>query len=147
MLIIAEVGANGRVFVPYNDLLDLQTGGQGIVTRHAGTIGGGSGSRGLAKGMANRAAELATLHATGWSDGQLTRLISTEALCLGRGGSLLGAGLGLAGAASYADKLPTTLILIAVLATLTGVLVTILTSILPSLLVTRLPTVPLLAGE
>ncbi len=52
ILVIAEVGARGRVFLPYTDLLDLEVGGHGTITSHAGMIGGGSGIYGMAKGMA-----------------------------------------------------------------------------------------------
>ena len=97
--------------------------------------------------LRERASEIATLQATGWTDRSLTRLIATEALWLGLLGSLTGAAAGILGASAFAGTLPHRLVLIGVLAALIGVAVTIFAAVIPSTLIGRIPTVPLLAGD
>ncbi|SCF17340.1 FtsX-like permease family protein [Micromonospora viridifaciens] len=95
----------------------------------------------------DRAAELATLRAIGWTDGVLGRLIGSEGLLLGALGALTGAGLGLAGAAWLVGELPAALVLVATAVALVGVLVTCLAALVPAALLRRLPTAQLLAEE
>jgi len=95
----------------------------------------------------DRAAELSTLRATGWTDAALGRLIGYEGLLLGTLGALTGAGLGLAGAAWLVGELPAALVLVAAAVALAGVLLTCLTALVPAALLRRLPTARLLAEE
>ncbi|MEV0153647.1 FtsX-like permease family protein [Micromonospora sp. NPDC050686] len=95
----------------------------------------------------DRAAELATLRATGWTDAALGRLIGYEGLLLGLLGALTGAGLGLGGAAWLVGALPAALALVTAAVALAGVLVTCLAALVPAALLRRLPTAQLLAEE
>ncbi|MFU8876470.1 FtsX-like permease family protein, partial [Micromonospora sp. SL4-19] len=95
----------------------------------------------------DRAAELATLRATGWTDTALSRLVGYEGLLLGALGSLTGAGLGLGGAAWLVGELPTTLALVAAVVALAGIVVTCLAALVPAALLRRLPIARLLAEE
>ena len=94
-----------------------------------------------------RAAELATIRAFGWPETALSRLVITEATIIGLTGSLTGAALGLAAAATFAGQLPATLYLIAAAAITAGVLVTTASAILPSRGLRHLPAAHLLAEE
>ncbi|MEU5946092.1 FtsX-like permease family protein [Micromonospora sp. NPDC047465] len=95
----------------------------------------------------DRAAELATLRATGWTDAELGRLVGYEGVLLGALGALTGAGLGLGGAAWLVGELPTALVTVAATVALAGVLVTCLAALVPAALLRRLPTAQLLAEE
>ncbi|MEV0000923.1 ABC transporter permease [Micromonospora sp. NPDC050980] len=95
----------------------------------------------------DRATELATLRATGWTDGALARLIGYQALCLGGLGALTGAGLGLGGAAWLVGDVPPALVAVATVVAVAGVLVTCLAALVPAGLLRRLPTARLLAEE
>jgi ABC-type lipoprotein release transport system permease subunit len=97
--------------------------------------------------ITERATELATLHATGWDDRALARLISLEGLWLGSLGSLTGGLLGLLGSATFAGTLPAELLLTTIGAAIAGTLIAALASLVPAAALRRLPTVPLLAGE
>ena len=97
--------------------------------------------------LRERAGEIATLQAGGWEDRALARLVGSEALWIGAPGSLLGAALGIAGASTFAAALPRELIVVALAAAALGTLIAILASIVPAIMISRLPTVPLLAGE
>jgi putative ABC transport system permease protein len=94
-----------------------------------------------------RAPELATLQATGWSDAALIRLVCAEALWLGLAGSLTGAGLGILGTSIFAGVLPHSLIVVAILAAAVGTIVAALAALAPTIAITRLATVPILAAE
>ncbi|WP_262283078.1 FtsX-like permease family protein [Micromonospora sp. MA102] len=95
----------------------------------------------------DRAAELATLQATGWTDGMLGRLVGYEGFALGALGAVTGAGLGLGGAAWLVGDLPAALVAVAAAVALAGVLVTCLAALVPAALLRRLPTARLLAEE
>ncbi|GIJ80126.1 FtsX-like permease family protein [Micromonospora phaseoli] len=95
----------------------------------------------------DRAAELTTLRALGWTDGELSRLIGYEGLFLGALGALAGAGLGLGAAAWLVGDLPAALVLVAAAGALVGVLVTGLAALVPATLLRRLPAARLLAEE
>ncbi|MGW0432496.1 FtsX-like permease family protein [Micromonospora sp. NPDC003197] len=95
----------------------------------------------------DRAAELATLQAVGWTNAALSRLVTYEGLALGMLGAVTGAAVGLAGAAWLVGDLPGVLVLVAVGTALTGVLLTGLAALVPAALLRRLPTARLLAEE
>ncbi|MDN5796768.1 MAG: ABC transporter permease [Intrasporangium sp.] len=97
-------------------------------------------------GIRERATELATLTATGWRPSSLTRLILTEALCVGLLGSALGAGIGL-GVVTTLGATPNQLVVPAMLALAAGVVATMVASLLPSRAVRRLPAAIVLAEE
>ena len=94
-----------------------------------------------------RAPELATIRALGWPESAITRLVITEGTIIGLAGSLAGAVLGLAAAASFAGQFPATLYLIAMAAVAGGVLVTTASALLPAHALRRLPAAHLLAEE
>jgi putative ABC transport system permease protein len=94
-----------------------------------------------------RAPELATIRTFGWQESVLGRLVITEGAIIGLAGSLLGAGLGLAGAAAFAGQIPGRLYLIAALAACCGVLITAAAAVLPAWSLRRLPAAHLLAEE
>jgi putative ABC transport system permease protein len=94
-----------------------------------------------------RAPELATLQATGWSDGALMRLVGAEALWLGLAGSLTGAGLGILATSIFAATLPDSLIVVATVAAAVGTIVAALAALAPTIAISRLATVPILAAE
>lgn len=94
-----------------------------------------------------RAPELATLQATGWSDAALMRLVGVEALWLGLAGSAIGAGLGVLGTSIFAGALPDSLIVVALIAAAAGTVVATLAAVAPTVAISRLATVPILAAE
>ncbi|MEU6205124.1 FtsX-like permease family protein [Micromonospora musae] len=98
-------------------------------------------------GVRDRAAELATLRAVGWTDGALARLVAYEALALGALGAGSGALLGLLGAVGLIGALPAGLLLVAGVTAVAGVVVCGLAALLPAALLRRLPTARLLAEE
>ncbi len=95
----------------------------------------------------DRAAELATLRAIGWTDSALTRLITYEGMLLGALGSLTGAAIGLAGAAGLVGALPVGLVLTAAGTALAGLVSAGIAALVPAALLRRLPTAQLLAEE
>ena len=97
--------------------------------------------------ITERAPELATLRAFGWSEAALRRMVITEGALTGLAGSVAGAALGLAGAAIFARQLPPRLFVAAGAAVAAGVLVTCLAALLPAHLLRRLPAARLLAQE
>jgi putative ABC transport system permease protein len=98
-------------------------------------------------GVRERAAELAALRATGWTNAALARLVVLEALWLGLAGSLTGAAVGLLVAATFAAALPGQLILVAIIAAIAGTLVAALAALAPAAAISRLAIVPVLAAE
>jgi ABC-type antimicrobial peptide transport system permease subunit len=97
--------------------------------------------------LRERAGEMATLRAIGWDDLTIIRLVVLEGLWLGLLGSVIGGGLGLAGAAILVGGLPAGLAVTTILAMAAGTVLTGLVAIVPALWVSRLPTVDLLAQE
>ncbi|MET9317702.1 FtsX-like permease family protein [Kribbella sp. NPDC003505] len=95
----------------------------------------------------DRAAEFATLRATGWSEPAIGRLVVYEGIGLGLLGVVLGAGAGLAGAAWFVGDLHSALIWAAVDTALAGLLVAGFAALVPALWLRRLPTSALLADE
>ena len=94
-----------------------------------------------------RAPELATIRAFGWSEPTLRRLVITEGALTGIAGSVIGAALGLASAAVFTGQLPLLLLAAAGTAIVAGVLVTCLAALVPAHLLRRLPAAQLLAQE
>ncbi|WP_433551554.1 FtsX-like permease family protein [Micromonospora zamorensis] len=95
----------------------------------------------------DRASELATLRAVGWTDAALGRLIGYEGIALGLLGAFTGAALGLGGAVWLVGDLPRSLVLVAIAVASTGVLVSAVAALVPAALLRRLPTARLLAEE
>ena len=95
----------------------------------------------------DRAAELATLRAIGWTDPALGRLIGYEGLALGVLGAVTGALLGLIGAVGLIGSLPGSLLLVTVATAAAGIVVSCLAALLPATLLRRLPTARLLAED
>jgi putative ABC transport system permease protein len=86
-----------------------------------------------------RAAELATIRAFGWTERALSRLVISEPPSSAPTGPLAGAALGLTAAADFAGQLPPRLLLIAAAATLVGIAVTATAALLPAQALRRLP--------
>jgi hypothetical protein len=97
--------------------------------------------------LRERAGELATLRATGWTESSLSRLVVIEGAVLGLAGALPGAALGLIGTALFAGSLPARLPVIAALVLLGAAAVTAMAALVPAQLLRRLPTAPLLAED
>ena len=94
-----------------------------------------------------RAPELATIRALGWTEAALSRLVISEAAIIGAAGSLAGAALGLTAAADFAGRLPPRLLLIATTATLAGIAITAAAALLPAQVLRRLSVAHHLAEE
>jgi hypothetical protein len=95
----------------------------------------------------DRAAELATLRAAGWTDAALVRLIAYEGGLLGLLGAVTGAGAGLAAAAWLVGDVPVRLVAVAAGTAAVGVVVAGVAAIVPTVLLRRLPGARLLAEE
>jgi putative ABC transport system permease protein len=95
----------------------------------------------------DRAAELATLRAIGWTDAELGRLVGYEGLALGVVGATAGAAIGLAGAGWLIGDLTGPLVLVAALAAVAGALVSAVAALVPAALLPRLRPARLLAEE
>jgi predicted lysophospholipase L1 biosynthesis ABC-type transport system permease subunit len=98
-------------------------------------------------GIRERAAELATMRALGWTDRALGRLVVTEGAVIGVAGSVAGVALGLAGAAGFAGQLPGPLLAAALITVAVGIAVTVAGALLPARLLSRLPAASVLAEE
>ena len=97
--------------------------------------------------ITERAPELATIRAFGWPERALRRMVITEGALAGIAGSVIGAVIGLAGAAVFAGQLPPLLYAAAGTAAAVGMLVTCAAALLPAHLLRRLPAAQLLAQE
>jgi ABC-type antimicrobial peptide transport system permease subunit len=96
----------------------------------------------------DRAAELATLNATGWSAGALGLLVTCEGAGIGVLGAVVGAGGGLAAVARFADGLGGTATVATALSVAgAGVLLATLAAVVPALLLRRLPMARLLTED
>jgi len=95
----------------------------------------------------DRSHELASLRASGWSDGALGRLITYEGVCIGILGALIGAGAGLAGAGWLVGAASPGLITTGVLTAVAAVLMAGVSALVPALLLRRMPIARLLAEE
>ncbi|HTJ34548.1 MAG TPA: FtsX-like permease family protein [Dactylosporangium sp.] len=95
----------------------------------------------------DRAAELATLRATGWTAGALGRLVAAEGFGIGLLGGLFGGGLGVAGTAWLVGTVTAGLVWTAVATLAAGALVATAAALVPALLLQRMPTAQLLAEE
>lgn len=85
----------------------------------------------------DRAAELAVLRATGWSERHISRLIVTEAALTGAAGAALGGALGMAGAVVLTGSLNGDVALAAVIAGCGGLLVATASGLIPDRLAGR----------
>ena len=94
-----------------------------------------------------RAGELATLNATGWSRGSLSRLTTSEGLWMSLIGSIGGAALGLVITGKLAGTVPPQLVLTAAATAAAGLAAGLLASVGSTLWLLRLPTVALLSTE
>ncbi|MDW5324567.1 FtsX-like permease family protein [Plantactinospora sp. KLBMP9567] len=95
----------------------------------------------------DRAAELAALRATGWTESALIRLAAYEGAGIGLLGALAGTAVGLAGAAALIGGLSTGVVLTGVGTAAAGALVACLAALVPVALLRRVPTGHLLAEE
>lgn len=95
----------------------------------------------------DRAAELATLRATGWPDAALIRLVVVEGGGIGLLGGTTGAAFGLLAAGLLVGAVSGPLLAIAIGSAAAGTLVALLASLAPALLIRRLPTAALLTEE
>ncbi|GLI02455.1 FtsX-like permease family protein [Phytohabitans aurantiacus] len=94
-----------------------------------------------------RAGELATLQAMGWSDRTLARLLVYEGAVIGTLGGATGAGLGFAGAAWFVGEVPASLVATAAVGGAGAVLLSGLAGLVHARLQCRLPTHRSLAKE
>ncbi|MFI0944311.1 FtsX-like permease family protein [Streptomyces sp. NPDC021020] len=94
-----------------------------------------------------RADEYALLHATGWPDGAIGRLVLTEAAAMATLGALLGAGGALTALRVFTGELSGGLALLAAGIAAAAVAVTLVSAALPALSLRRTPPARLLAGE
>lgn len=94
-----------------------------------------------------RAAEFATLRATGWPERSLAALVTWEGALIGLLGSLTGAAIGLGIAAAVVHALPALDVAVAAGAVLAGTVLAALAARIPAALLGRLPTAALLADE
>ncbi len=97
--------------------------------------------------LRERSAELATLRAFGWSDGQIRTTVVLEALGIGALGSLAGAALGIILGASLLGVSVVPLLVAATIATAGGIAVAILASLVPLSQIGRLTPHAVLATE
>lgn len=95
----------------------------------------------------DRAADLATLHATGWTDRHLNQFVAAEALTFGLIGSLTGAAIGYALAHQLTGATISQLAPVLVAATLGGLVLTLFAALLPAASIRRLSVPALLAAE
>jgi ABC-type antimicrobial peptide transport system permease subunit len=94
-----------------------------------------------------RAAELATLLATGWDEPALVRLIALEGTYVGTAGALAGGVIGLLVCAVFATAVPLGLVLTTAAAVAAGVACSAVASVVPSLALVRRPLSQGLADE
>jgi hypothetical protein len=94
-----------------------------------------------------REGELATLRATGWDDGSLSRLIALEGLWLGLVGSAVGCAAGLAGTVEFTGRLTAALLVTGAAAALLGLGVAAGASVVPGVLLRRRSLAVALAAE
>jgi putative ABC transport system permease protein len=94
-----------------------------------------------------RAAELAALWASGWSNRALVRLVGYEGLGIGVLGAVLGAGVGLLGVTWFAWRINAGIVWLAAAVAAGAVLLAGLAAVVPALLLRRLPLSTLLAEE
>lgn len=98
----------------------------------------------MRRARSRRAAELATLRATGWSEAHLRRLVATEGAAIGTAGAVAGTTLGLVTARLAFDSQPLELIWLLPAGALLGA---VSASLAPMRSLAGLPTAALLAEE
>lgn len=94
-----------------------------------------------------RAAELATLRATGWTEATLTRMLLTQAVLVGLAGVGFGTGAALGIQAAVLGRLTPTMLAADALAAILGLLVAAAATWTPARLLSRIPTPALLAED
>jgi hypothetical protein len=94
-----------------------------------------------------RAVELATLVASGWTDARLTWLVAGEGLGMGAIGSLIGAGAGCLGIALFVGRVGADVVLLALAVVALATALTGIIAVLPALFSRRLPLAAALAEE
>jgi hypothetical protein len=95
----------------------------------------------------DRAAELATLRATGWPERAIGRMVALEGLMIGAAGGLAGAAAGLLAARLFTGRGVGDLLAPAALGVVAGAACAALAAVAPILSLRRLPTARLLAEE
>jgi putative ABC transport system permease protein len=97
--------------------------------------------------LRERSAEIATLRATGWREGQLLRLVTLEGAGIGALGGLAGAALGFVAAGIFGGQWTATMGLVAAAAAALALGLAVVASLPPAARLRRLPTAMLLAEE
>jgi hypothetical protein len=95
----------------------------------------------------DRATELATLRATGWSDAALGRLVAYEGIAIGLLGGLAGAAVGLTAAITVTGDAPAALLTVAAISVLVGSCAGGLAALGPAAWMRRRPLTTLLAED
>jgi putative ABC transport system permease protein len=95
----------------------------------------------------DRAAEFAALQASGWTEGQLARLVTWEGLLVGLLGSAVGAATGLVAVAQFAGDVPAGLWTASAGAVLAGAVLAAVAATVAARVPARLPIAMLLAEE
>jgi hypothetical protein len=94
-----------------------------------------------------RSGEYALLHATGWDDSALTRLLLTEAAAMATVGALVGGGVALGAVTAFSGEFPRELALAALGVGAVAVLFTLAAALIPALALRRIPAARLLAED
>jgi predicted lysophospholipase L1 biosynthesis ABC-type transport system permease subunit len=97
--------------------------------------------------LRDRYAEIAMLHATGWTDGELWRLVLVEAGLTGLAGAGLGGAAGMSAAAVLAGSVPVRLLVVAAGAAAATATVTVLATLVPTRALLRIPVASLLTRD
>jgi ABC-type antimicrobial peptide transport system permease subunit len=94
-----------------------------------------------------RSGEYALLHATGWDDSALTRLLLTEAATMATVGALVGGGVAIGAVTAFSGEFPRELALAALGVGAIAVLFTLAAALIPALALRRIPAARLLAED
>jgi putative ABC transport system permease protein len=149
LLLAATVAFNDRlVGTLLGDAVAVEARGTDYVAVAAMVLlGAASVADVLFLNLRERAGEFATLRATGWSEGAMTRLVGYQGLLIGAAGSITGAGLGIAGIGRFTDAVPAELLATAAIAAGVGTTLAGLAALAPAAALRRLAPVPLLAAD
>jgi hypothetical protein len=94
-----------------------------------------------------RSGEYALLHATGWDDSALTRLLLTEAATMATVGAVVGGGVAIGAVTAFSGIFPRELALAALGVGAVAVLFTLAAALIPALALRRIPAARLLAED
>jgi predicted lysophospholipase L1 biosynthesis ABC-type transport system permease subunit len=94
-----------------------------------------------------RSGEYALLHATGWEDSALFRLLLTEAAAMATVGALVGGGLAIGAVTAFTGEFPAELAFAALGVSVGAVLFTLAAALIPALALRRIPAARLLAED